>query len=71
MLTFTYWTINLITTVIILFCFFLWGRLQGQMDFTNLVEEAKAMMREEFPVGVGAIFIIQTISWFVTKGILG
>ncbi len=41
------------------------------MDFKNLVKEAKAMMREDFPVGVGAIFIIQTISWFVTKGILG
>lgn len=70
MLSFTYLFINFIVTVIVLLFVLVFHNVQNGFGYKEIMMEVKRM-RGDFLIGCVCIFLIQAISWFVTKGILG
>lgn len=70
MLSFTYLFINFIVSVIVLFFMIVFHFVQNGFGYKEIMMEVKCT-RGDFVVGCACIFLIQAISWFVTKGILG
>lgn len=70
MLSFTYLFINFIVTVIVLLFVLVFHNVQNGFGYKEIMMEVKRM-RGDFFVGCVCISLIQAISWFVTKGILG
>lgn len=71
MLSFTYLFINFIVSAIVLFFMIVFHFVQNGLGYEEIVMEVKHTMKKDFLVGCVCIFLIQAISWFVTKGILG
>ena len=70
MLSFTYLFINFIVTAIVLFLALVFEDVQNGLGYKEIMMDVKRM-RREFLVTCVWIFLIQAISWFATKGILG
>ena len=70
MLTFTYLFINFIVTAMVLLFMLVFYDVQNDFGYKEIMMEVKSM-REDLLVNCVCIFLIQAISWFVTKGILG
>lgn len=70
MLSFTYLFINFTVTAIVLFLVLVFEDVQNGLGYKEIMMDVKRM-RREFLVICVCIFLIQAISWFVTKGILG
>lgn len=70
MLSFTYLFINFIVTAIVLLFALVFHNVQNGFGYKEIMMEVKRM-RREFLVTCVWIFLVQAISWFVTKGILG
>lgn len=70
MLSFTYLFINFIVTAIVLLFVLVFHNVQNGFGYKEIMMEVKRM-RREFLVTCVWIFLIQAISWFATKGILG
>lgn len=62
--------INFIVTVIVLLFMLAFHNVQNGFGYKEIMMEVKRM-RGDFLVGCVCIFLIQAISRFVTKGILG
>ena len=71
MLSFTYLFINFIVSAIVLFFMIVFHFVQNGLGYEGIVMEVKHTMKKDFLIGCVCIFLIQAISWFVTKGILG
>lgn len=70
MLTFTYLFINFIVTAMVLLFMLFFHDVQNDVGYKEIMMEVKRM-RGDLLVNCVCIFLIQAISWFVTKGILG
>lgn len=70
MLSFTYLFINFIVTAIVLLFVLVFHDVQNGFGYKEIMMEVKRT-RGDFLVGCVCIFLIQAISWFVMKGILG
>lgn len=70
MLTFTYLFINFIVTAMVLLFMFVFYDVQNDVGYKKIMMEVKSA-RADLLVSCVCIFLIQAISWFVTKGILG
>lgn len=70
MLSFTYLFINFIVTAIVILFVLVLHDVQNGLGYKEIMMDVKRM-RGDFLVGCVCIFLIQAISWFVTKGILG
>lgn len=70
MLSFTYLFINFIVTAIVILFVLVLHDVQNGFRYKEIMMEVKRM-RGDFLVGCVCIFLIQAISWFVAKGILG
>ncbi len=70
MLTFTYFFINFIVTAMVLLFMLVFHDVQNDVGYKEIMMEVKSV-RADLLVSCVRIFLIQAISWFVTKGILG
>lgn len=70
MLTFTYLFINFIVTAMGLLFMLVFHDVQNDVGYKEIMMEVKSV-RADLLVSCVRIFLIQAISWFVTKGILG
>ena len=70
MLTFTYLFINFIVTAMVLLFMLVFHDVQNDVGYKEIMMEVKSA-RADLLVDCVGIFLIQAISWFVTKGILG
>lgn len=70
MLTFTYFFINFIVTAMGLLFMLVFHDVQNDIGYKEIMMEVKSA-RADLLVSCVCIFLIQAISWFVTKGILG
>ena len=70
MLTFTYLFINFIVTAMVLLFMLVFHDVQNDVGYKEIMMEVKSV-RADLLVSCVRIFLIQAISWFVTKGILG
>lgn len=70
MLTFTYLFINFIVTAMVILLMLAFHDVQNDVGYKEIMMEVKRARADLLVNGV-CIFLIQAISWFVTKGILG